>query len=389
MASEADLRLPEETEPKLCWEKFCIGENLDDRRRYNFPLDRAFPLDVHLYEFPEPAGSVPLSWHERLEIFCPLDGPGLFRIGKELEVFEAGDILLVDNLKLHRLERFDSIRRRALVVLFNPELVAAPGALPCDVWLLRPFRHFVEDCLHLKAGVRECVQAWECLSRLVAVRAEGDAGPENQIRQKLIFLELLLLLEKCFAPRIQAESDYLARKERLRRLTPLFDYLASHCHERHSVASASRLLRMSPSYFMRFFRLATGMTLSAYLEQMRVSRALELLAESDLSLNQIAAEAGFFDQCHLSRHIRRRFGMSPGRLRTAHRAWVAAEADTRNRLDPPPPWVLCRESSAGVRIRLHERGEHGSSSEPELPDRAAWRVRSAPSSSAARCPPSL
>jgi transcriptional regulator GlxA family with amidase domain len=52
----------------------------------------------------------------------------------------------------------------------------------------------------------------------------------------------------------------------------------------------------------------------------RVSRAYQLLLESDLSLTQIAAETGFCDQCHLSRHIRRRFGTSPGRIRAQQRA---------------------------------------------------------------------
>jgi transcriptional regulator GlxA family with amidase domain len=71
---------------------------------------------------------------------------------------------------------------------------------------------------------------------------------------------------------------------------------------------------------MRFFRTATGLTFSAYSGQLRVSRAYQLLLESDLSLTQIAAETGFCDQCHLSRHIRHRFGTSPGRIRSQQRA---------------------------------------------------------------------
>jgi transcriptional regulator GlxA family with amidase domain len=84
--------------------------------------------------------------------------------------------------------------------------------------------------------------------------------------------------------------------------------------EHVSVAEAAGLVRMSESYFTRFFRATMGVNYSAYVEELRVNRAYELL------LAEIAAEAGFCDQCHLSRHFRRRFGASPGRLRARERA---------------------------------------------------------------------
>lgn len=83
-----------------------------------------------------------------------------------------------------------------------------------------------------------------------------------------------------------------------------------------SVPAAAGMLKMSASYFMRFFRAATGLTFSRYVDHLRTSRAYQLLLESDLSLAQIAAETGFCDQCHMNRQIRRRFGTTPGRIRS-------------------------------------------------------------------------
>ena len=151
-------------------------------------------------------------------------------------------------------------------------------------------------------------------------QAELAGDPACQARQKSALVELLLVLEKAFRDRIAEHSDYECRRDRLRRLSPLFEFLATHHGEDLSVPAAARMVKMSASYFMRFFRTATGLTLSAYADQLRVSRAYQLLLESDLSLAQIAAETGFCDQCHLSRHIRRRFGTPPGRIRTQQRA---------------------------------------------------------------------
>ncbi|MEO1246257.1 MAG: AraC family transcriptional regulator [Pseudomonadota bacterium] len=47
----------------------------------------------------------------------------------------------------------------------------------------------------------------------------------------------------------------------------------------------------------------------------RVQRAIGLIAETDLSLSQIAAEAGFSDQSHLTRATRRYTGDSPATIR--------------------------------------------------------------------------
>ena len=317
------LHLPAEVETSLRFESFQILEQVDSAKRYHLTLDPAFPLALNLFEFPAVAGAVPMTWHERLEIFCPLAGSGTFRIGERAEAFEAGDILLIDNLRLHGVGRFEGPSRRALVVVFYPDLVAAPGALPCDLWLLRPFRHLRDGCLHLRSGDRMAAEAWNCLNRLVLTRVERSSDPEGQARQKAILAELLIYLGEAFHGDLVEPSDYESRRDHLRRLVPLFEYVAARHDEPLDVPAAARMVRMSASYFMRFFRKATGLTFSVYVDQLRMSRAHQLLVESDLSLSEIAAEAGFCDQCHMSRHIRRRFGTTPGRIRSTARASAA------------------------------------------------------------------
>ena len=297
------------------YESFRIFDRVDSAKRFQLALAPSFPLAVRLYEFPAGPRAVPMTWHERLEIFCPLSGSGAFRIGEHLERFEATDILLIDNLKLHGVDHFDGDRRHALVVVFHPELLAAPGGLPCDMWLLRPFRHLREGTLRLPAQSSHSAKAWDCLNRIVVASDEvGD--PAHQIRQKLALADLLLVLGEAFRDRVSENSDYDNRRDRLQRLSPLLDFVATNLADPLTVPAAAGMLNMTTSYFMRFFRAATGMTFSAYGEQLRVSKAYQLLIKNDCSLAQIAAETGFCDQCHLSRHIRRRFGTSPGRIRS-------------------------------------------------------------------------
>lgn len=320
-------RLPSVVARKLGLEPFPVSRQIDSAKRHQLTLDPCFPLAINLYDFPEVPGSIQLSWHERLEIFCPLSGPGAFRIGDHLEPFDAGDILLIDNLRLHCADRFQGPNRLGLVVVFNPELLAAPGALPCDLWLLRPFHHLEQQgCLRLAWGKEHSHAAWECLTRLIEAEMEQTAGPASQARQKLALSELLIVLQRAFSDRIVEQNMHESRRDRLRRLAPLFDFLAEHLSEPIRVESAARLLGMSMSYFRRFFRNATGLTFSAYVDSLRLSRAYQLLLEGEFSLAQIADETGYCDQCHLSSHFRRRFGTSPGRIRARQRESDATSA---------------------------------------------------------------
>ena len=51
----------------------------------------------------------------------------------------------------------------------------------------------------------------------------------------------------------------------------------------------------------------------------RLRRVEEMLADGDLALTQIAAEAGFADQAHFTRVFRRFYGLTPAAWRRARR----------------------------------------------------------------------
>ncbi|HEY8878231.1 MAG TPA: AraC family transcriptional regulator [Roseateles sp.] len=66
----------------------------------------------------------------------------------------------------------------------------------------------------------------------------------------------------------------------------------------------------------RQFRLAYGISPSGYRVQRQVARA-QVLMRAGLSLAEVATEAGFADQSHLTRQFRRAVGVTPGQWRAA------------------------------------------------------------------------
>lgn len=76
----------------------------------------------------------------------------------------------------------------------------------------------------------------------------------------------------------------------------------------------ARLCGCSACHLIRLFRREVGMTPHAYLMELRLGRARELLA-GHRSLGRVAAETGFADQSHMTRRFAARFGITPGQYR--------------------------------------------------------------------------
>ena len=86
---------------QLRFEPHDIARQLDARGHYELPLDKEFPFHVRLFHF-SPKHYTPLfNWHERLELTMPLDGPLRMCMGEVRVVLSPGDLVVVDNLKLH------------------------------------------------------------------------------------------------------------------------------------------------------------------------------------------------------------------------------------------------------------------------------------------------
>lgn len=102
------------------------------------------------------------------------------------------------------------------------------------------------------------------------------------------------------------------------------DAVASH-PGRPSVRRLAERANVHPIYLTRAFRKAFGRSISGFIRKLRVERAADLLAGSELGVGAIAATLGFADQSHLCRAFRTELGVSP----SAYRALVTRGSATR------------------------------------------------------------
>ena len=79
----------------------------------------------------------------------------------------------------------------------------------------------------------------------------------------------------------------------------------------------ARECRLSVGHFARAFRRTLGATPHNWLIEQRIALSREKLRDDPLSLADVAAECGFADQSHFTKHFTRIVGVTPGAWRRA------------------------------------------------------------------------
>jgi AraC family transcriptional regulator len=100
------------------------------------------------------------------------------------------------------------------------------------------------------------------------------------------------------------------------KLRAAIDYIEEHLDTELGLDDLAAVVHLSPFHFARLFKTSTGLPPHQYVIARRVERAKELLRGGDeLTLAQVAARAGFWDQGHFTRHFKRLVGVTPKRFR--------------------------------------------------------------------------
>lgn len=300
----------------LRFEPHDIARQLDHRGRYRVELNREFAFVIKLFHYSSREHTRGPTWHERLELFLPLDGPTRFRMGdKEVEL-APGDLLVVDNFKLHHVVDFPGFDTRAVVISFMPEFVYSLGSPSHDYMFLLPF--YPASMKHprvLRPNDPSSGPVYEAMTRLL----QCFFSPRNErLRQagcKAFLLALLYhLSEHCSSSKV-SHWKFVREQQRAVRLKPLFEHISRYSAHKLNLADAARMVHMSRPQFMKTFKKVAGTTLVAYLNHVRLSTAARLLNETALTIAEIAHEVGFSDQSYFDKQFKRAFGCAPKQFR--------------------------------------------------------------------------
>lgn len=94
------------------------------------------------------------------------------------------------------------------------------------------------------------------------------------------------------------------------------EYIAANYQSNIAVEDLASLTGLSRYYFIRCFRKEFGLPPHAYVNQLRLIAAKQLLSAGGRPAH-VASAVGFYDQSHLNRLFKRSYGMTPGTYASA------------------------------------------------------------------------
>jgi transcriptional regulator GlxA family with amidase domain len=204
---------------------------------------------------------------------------------------------------------------------FAAELAALyPGAF------VEPDRIFVRDGpMFSCAGV---TSAFDLMLALI----EEDLGRETALAVARFFVMYLKRPGGQSQFSVQLAAQFVSREPIQRAQQWIHDHLRGGL----SVAELAHVVGMSQRNFARAFATETSMTPATYVELARIDAARRLLEASQLSLQQVAFEAGFSSPQAMRRAFARHIEVTPGDYRQRFQSALrpGASHDGSGRLQP-------------------------------------------------------
>lgn len=95
------------------------------------------------------------------------------------------------------------------------------------------------------------------------------------------------------------------------RLRPVITYIAEHYKEKIYIETLADMITVSPDYFTKMFKDSIGRTPIDYINGIRINRAMQMLATTDTSVNDISDELGFSNANYFHKIFKQYMNTSP------------------------------------------------------------------------------
>lgn len=223
------------------------------------------------------------------------DGGSTIKVGSTL-----GQVMLLP--AEHQLEGWSDYpsKIRHVVVLIDPTMITDAAYEDAGISDLRlPYQRDLDDGIVAR--------------NLRALQAElNEPGVLGKLYVESLSLEIAIRIA-----RRHSAKQPISQRGGLspRRLSRVQDYIEANLSHEITLSDLAAVAGASNAHFCRAFHKSVGLPSHQYIIRRRVELAKRLLLEDKLPIVDVALEAGFGNQSHLTNHFRRIVGTTPWRFR--------------------------------------------------------------------------
>ena len=245
-----------------------------------------------------------LQYHDCYEICLMTAGERYLFVDGICHILKPGDLYIVRPFEMHYTQSLDSPFYARHLVNFSEKHL--------DILLTPTERDIILDKLnsciiHLTPEqYKEAIFYFQGIS--------SSTGFLASKLQSSYLLQLLVFLTKCMET-TEALSEAIQLANVKPEILQAIQYINRHYTESLSLDFIADYVHLSKYYFCRQFSQTTGATFLDYLNNIRLSKAHQLLLNSDFSIAEIAAQTGYSSSVQLSRAFRAVYKVTPAKFR--------------------------------------------------------------------------
>jgi AraC family transcriptional regulator, transcriptional activator of pobA len=247
--------------------------------------------------------------HDFFEVVVFEGGGGEHVVSGEPVRVQAGQAWLLAPGAVHDLGALG--RARGWVLVMDADVLDRPCPASGQSWPASVFQHSDERGHPVPLLLSdECLLRWVTwLEEIARERVTAATGYQHAVRAlvDLLLVDAMRRIPASATPRTSPLTD------------KALAIVEARFQSRLSLSDVARELSVTPGHLTEVVRRQTGRPLGEWILGRRMTRARELLAETDQPVGMIAVGTGFTDAGTFSRQFRRRHGRGPSAWRAALR----------------------------------------------------------------------
>lgn len=273
-----------------------------------------FPFAAYVWEPQNYTTRVSLHWHREAELVR--FSQGRFQVSVDMNEAEIdGDaFLFLPGNVMHTFILPPHCEESAIV--FDPKMLM----LQCyDELQSEIFDALLSSNIPLPPIITPEHPAFNRIDKLyrycVRYGTTNNASMRLIIKAKL--LEILALYHE-YGLLTRKDVHSSANRTKQDKLKDLLNYIDSHYAGPMTVKDASMRVGFSDQYFCRYFKHATGMSFTEYLNDLRLRRAAKEIELSSRAISDISYDHGFENAGYFFKSFKKKFGITPMQYRKNH-----------------------------------------------------------------------
>ncbi|MDO4321644.1 MAG: AraC family transcriptional regulator [Lachnospiraceae bacterium] len=256
-----------------------------------------------------------LHTHDYLELAYIVKGCFRQRILNQDITFQEGEFCLIDKNCIHQ----DYLDNSDTVILFLgiandmfSEIMDENITTEKIISFLQSAlmkQKDLQQYLHFKPTEGASQQMHECLFLLLSELCNPAIGSSYICKGLLLRIFRLLSTSYEFS---------LSREQRKTMSWIIFEEVSSYMKQHYShitIRDLELAFHFQEDYFNRLIKEKTGMTYSAYLQNIRLERAERLLLSTNQTVDEVADAVGYHNKGYFYKIFTKKYGMTPGKYR--------------------------------------------------------------------------